>query len=340
MVEGGLILGAAFLITLVLTAWTRRVALRQGILDLPNERSSHSRPTPRGGGLAIVIGSSTALAGFALLHWIDPWLAAALLGGGLMIATVGFLDDRHSLPAGIRMFAHVTAAAWAMYALGGLPPIRIGSQFVSLGIWGDLAGTVAIVWILNLFNFMDGIDGIAASEAAFVTGAGGVLAFVFGQDRAVGYGAVAIAVTALAFLYWNWPPAKIFMGDIGSGYLGYIIAVFGLAAGRTSPVALLVWLTLGGVFFADATTTLFARLLRGERIHLPHRDHAYQHLAERWRDHRPVTLLVIAVNLLGLLPLAVLAFLHQELAATIAALTLLCLTAIILWMRVTIFASS
>ncbi len=333
MVEEAAILAAAFLASLALTGWVRRVALRKGILDHPNERSSHSQPTPRGGGIAIVLSSLCAIAGYSLLHLIAPALASSLIGGGGLIAIVGFLDDRRSLPASVRMFAHVGAASWAMYQAGGLPPIDIGQHALSFGIWGDAAGVLAIVWVLNLFNFMDGIDGIAASEAVFVTTAGGVLAIVFEQNWAVGYSAFAIGAATLAFLRWNWPPAKIFMGDVGSSYLGYSIAVIALAAGRTSPVALLVWLILGGAFFADATITLFVRFTRGERIYLPHRDHLYQGLAMRWRGHRPVTLLVCAVNLFGLLPAAVLAFAYQKLAAAIAAASLACLSLLIWWAR-------
>jgi Fuc2NAc and GlcNAc transferase len=333
LIELAAILAAAFAATLVLTAWTRRVVLGLGVLDLPNERSLHSRPTPRGGGLAVVGTSVFTIAVFAFRHWVDYALAAALIGGGLLIAATGFLDDRRSLPAGIRILAHVAAAAWAIYMIGGLPPLRIGGLVVSLGIWGDVAGFAAIVWVLNLFNFMDGIDGIAASEAVFVAGAGGALVIVFGHDLAVGYCAFVIAATALAFLCWNWPPAKIFMGDVGSGYLGYVIAVLALAAGRASPVASIAWLILGGVFFADATTTLFVRVVRGERIYLPHRDHAYQRLAVRWGGHRSVTLLVCAVNLFALLPLAVLAFIHGALAAVLAVAVLMCLSAVVLWIR-------
>lgn len=333
MVEVGLALVAVFLATLVLTAWMRYIALRRGYLDHPNARSSHSEPTPRGGGLAIAISASVAIAGFYYWHYVDAPLAAALIGGGLFIAAIGLRDDRHSLSTGIRLLAHLAAAAWAVYILGGVPSIRVGGLIVSLGIWGDMAGIIAIVWVLNLFNFMDGIDGIAASEAAFVTGIGGVLAIAFEQNYAVGFSAFAITAATLAFLWWNWSPAKIFMGDVGSGYLGYSIAVIGLAAGRASPIALLVWIILGGVFFTDATITLLLRFVRGERIYLAHRDHAYQHLAARWGSHCRVTLLVCAVNLLALFPVAWLACVHQELAATLAAVTLLFLSVIVLMLR-------
>lgn len=334
MVEMGAVFVGVFLVSLALTAWMLRIAVRRGILDHPNERSSHSRPTPRGGGLAIVIGSAGAIAWFAAGHWIDPALATALLGGGVPIAAIGFLDDRYSLPVGIRIFAHAAAALWAVRLLGGLPPIQIGSHAVALGIWGDGAAIVAIIWVLNLFNFMDGIDGIAASEAVFVSGAGGILAIVFWQDVAVGYGALAIAMAALGLLWWNWPPAKIFMGDVGSCYLGYTIAVLGLAAARNSPVAVFVWLLLGSVFFLDATITLLLRLVRRQRIYMPHRDHVYQLLALHWRSHRAVTLLMCAVNLVVLLPIAVIASVNQHWAALITVLTLLFLSAFLLGLRI------
>ena len=250
-----------------------------------------------------------------------------------MIATAGYFDDRRPLPAGMRFFAHIGAAAWAMYMLGGLPPLRFGGHLLALGIWGDAIGLVAIVWVLNLFNFMDGIDGIAASEAVFVAGAGGTLAIIYFKDFSVGCGGLAIAVAALAFLAWNWPPAKIFMGDVGSGYLGFCIAVLALAVGRSSPVGSFVWLILGSFFFADATTTLFIRLARGERLYLPHRDHMYQRLARRCRAHGPVTLLVCAVNLCVLLPGALYALAMPNFAAALCGATLVILSAALLWMR-------
>jgi Fuc2NAc and GlcNAc transferase len=324
---------ATLLAALALTSWTRRTALRRGLLDRPNERSSHSQPTPRGGGLAIVIGNSLAVGAFALLGFVDGALASVLIGGGLLVAAVGFLDDRRSLPPGARFLAHVGAAVLAVRLLGGMPAVRFAGHVQAFGAWGDAAAVVAVVWVLNLFNFMDGIDGIAASEAVFITAAGGALALGCAGDPAAGWAAFALCAATLGFLRWNWPPAKIFMGDVGSAYLGYAIAVIGLAAGRGAPSAVPVWLALGGLFFADATITLFARLARGERIHLPHRDHGYQRLAVRWGAHRPVTLLFMAANLVLMLPAAVAACLRPELAAGLAGTTLVASAAIVMWMR-------
>jgi Fuc2NAc and GlcNAc transferase len=163
------------------------------------------------------------------------------------------------------------------------------------------------VWALNLFNFMDGIDGIAASEAIFVALAGTLLTSSFAPGSGVGFAALLFAAACGGFLLWNWPPASIFLGDVGSGYMGYVIVVLALSANRDNPVALWVWLILGGVFFVDATVTLVGRLLRGERVYQAHRSHAYQWLARRWESHGKVSTAVLVLNVVWLLPWAMLA---------------------------------
>jgi Fuc2NAc and GlcNAc transferase len=283
-----------------------------GVLDLPNARSSHNAPTPRGGGIAIVVTFIVTSCAFALFGLIASDLFWALTGGGLGVAIVGYLDDRKPLPARVRLAIHLTGAAWAVYELGGLPPIQWGSAAVHLGLWGDVLAVFAIAWILNFFNFMDGIDGIAGSEAVFVAAFGAGLCWMAGVDSAVSYASLTLAAASLGFLLWNWPPAKIFMGDVGSGYLGYILGVLALAAGRQSPAILWAWLILGGVFFVDATVTLVRRLLRGDRVYEAHRSHGYQWLARRLRSHKSVTMTVTAINLLWLLPCASFAALHPR----------------------------
>ena len=299
----------------LLTDLLRRYAQRSGLIDHPNARSSHSQPTPRGGGLAIV---ATSLFGMTFLfaaHLITLQTFVALAGGGIAVAVVGFADDRHTLPARIRFAVHVGAALWCLGWLGGLPPLGFAGEGPRLGWIGYVLGTLAIVWVLNLFNFMDGIDGIAASEAVFITGAGAVLSWSAAPIAACA--AAVVAAASAGFLFLNWPPAKIFMGDVGSGYLGYIIVGLAIAAGHESPPALWVWLILGGVFFVDATVTLARRSLRGDKVHEAHRSHAYQWLARRWRAHSPVTWSVVAINTLWLLPAARLAQLHPTAAGWI-----------------------
>jgi Fuc2NAc and GlcNAc transferase len=305
-----LLAGLSLAVSMALTLAVRRFAIAHGLLDVPNERSSHVIPTPRGGGVAIVL---TSVAGFVLLaalHKLDFSLFAALMGG-LGVAAIGFRDDRRALPAAVRLGAHLAAALWALAWLGGLPPLQIGHQVVTLGLFGNILGALSIVWVLNLFNFMDGIDGLAASEAVFIVWSGAILA---GATNGPAAAAIIFGASCLGFLRWNWPPAKIFLGDVGSGFAGYVIAVLALGVARRDPVGLWTWLILGGVFFVDATLTLVRRLLRWERIYEAHRTHAYQWLARRWNSHGRVTSTVLAVNILGLFPCAMLAHSFPEYA--------------------------
>jgi Fuc2NAc and GlcNAc transferase len=305
-IEVSVLAALALAASTVLTLAVRRFALSRGLLDVPNERSSHVVPTPRGGGVAIALTATTGFALLAALHGLDFDLFAAL-AGGVGVAAVGFLDDRRALPATGRLAAHLAAALWALAWLGGLPPLRIGDQLVVLGGLGTVIGALGIVWVLNLFNFMDGIDGLAASEATFIAWTGAALT----SAGSVGNGAAAAAAifgaSCLGFLRWNWPPARIFMGDVGSGFAGYVIAVLALGTARQNTIGLWTWLILGGAFFVDATVTLVRRLLRGERVYEAHRSHAYQWLARRWGSHGAVTVAVLTVNMLWLLPCAVLA---------------------------------
>jgi Fuc2NAc and GlcNAc transferase len=321
---------AAALLAAAVTGWVRRQALQRQWLDVPNERSSHHTPTPRGGGLGIVIASVLGFATLWITGAVDAGLCIALVGGGLMVAWIGFRDDRAPVGPGARLAVHMAAAGWALAWLGGVPPIQFGATTVEFGVSGYLLGALAIGWVLNLFNFMDGIDGIAASEAAFMALAGALLA---GGSSALGVPAAGMVFGAacLGFLAWNWPPAKIFMGDVGSGFLGYVLAVLALAAMWESPVALFAWLALGGVFFVDASVTLVRRLLRGERVHQAHRSHAYQWLARRWGAHLPVTLSVLSVNFLVLLPVAGFCMAYPERAASalVAALAALAVVALL-----------
>lgn len=290
-------------VSFVLTFLMRRVSLSRGLMDVPNERSSHVAPTPRGGGVAIVL---TSLAAFGIL-WVfrllDLPLFAALTGGGLAVALVGLIDDRRPLSARTRLVVHSAAALWALLWLvgtAGLHDARVGT---AAELAGFLLAVTVVVWVLNLYNFMDGIDGIAAAEAVFVSWAGAFLLLAAGSSG-LALAALAFGASCCGFLFWNWPPAKIFMGDVGSGYIGYTIAVLVLGVARDDPGLWSGWVILNGVFVIDATVTLTRRLFRGDRVFSAHRSHAYQWLSRGWNSHKWVTLLVSAINLLWLLPWA------------------------------------
>ena len=313
-----LISGLVLALSASLTWAVRGFCWRHGLLDVPNERSSHVVATARGGGLSIVIAATCGLLALRLLHAIGTDLLLALIGGGSAVAIVGLVDDQSRLSGGIRLSVHVAAALWALICLGGLPPLAFGGQVVNLGWAGQGLAVLGIVWSLNLLNFMDGIDGIAASEALFIICSGVLLTLIHGPSTELPAVGLAFGAACLGFLLWNWPPATIFMGDVGSGYLGYVISVLAIAATRDSPAAIWIWLTLGGVFFVDATVTLVRRAIRRERLDEAHRCHAYQRLARLWGSHRRVTVTVIVTNLVWLLPCAWLAALHPGAAMWVA----------------------
>jgi len=298
---------AAFVASYAMTAWLLHYSRISQLIDRPNARSSHSTPTPRGGGLSMVAVTTCGAVILYAAGWLALPLATVLVLGGLSVAAVGFWDDVRSAPVAVRMTVHLCAAVLAVYCLGSASIVRTGDTLVDLGGIGPVLKVLAIVWVLNLFNFMDGIDGIAASEAACVLfSAAGLAVFVAQGSPAEVAPGLVVGAACLGFLKWNWPPASIFMGDIGSGYLGYVIAVIAIHSTQTSAINPYTWLILGGVFFVDATLTLSRRLFRGERVYQAHRTHAYQWLARRWGSHSSVTIAVIIINLLWLLPCAAL----------------------------------
>lgn len=293
----------AGVVSALLTGLVRRYALARSLLDLPNARSSHTAPTPRGGGVAIVLATLAALpvlAAAGSLPWAALW---ALAGAGGFVALVGFLDDHGHIAARWRLLAHFAAAAWALAWLGGVPPLSLfGSEF-DLGWLGAALAAVYLVWLLNLYNFMDGIDGIASVEAIAV-GVGGALLYALTGHPGLAMAPLVLAAAAGGFLLWNFPPARIFMGDAGSGFLGIVLGVLSLQAAWQAPQLLWSWVILLGVFVVDATLTLLRRLLRGEKVYEAHRSHAYQHASRRYGRHLPVTLAVAAIDLFWLLPIA------------------------------------
>jgi len=290
----------AFLASAGLAGLVRRYALARSLLDMPNERSSHSVPTPRGGGLAIVVVVLIGLVSLAMTGWLEPRLAAALAGGGGMVAAVGWLDDRRGVPAVGRLTVHAAAAAWGVAWLGGLPELTVGTGSVHLGLAGSLLAGLAILWATNLYNFMDGIDGLAAAEAVIVGLVGALL--LSRREPSLALVAILILAAAAGFLLWNWPPARLFMGDVGSGFLGFLFGGLALASENARALPALVWLVLLGPFFVDATVTLIRRMVRGERWLTAHRSHAYQRFVQAGWSHGRVTGVVIGLSAaLGLL---------------------------------------
>ncbi|PPR21808.1 MAG: putative undecaprenyl-phosphate N-acetylglucosaminyl 1-phosphate transferase [Alphaproteobacteria bacterium MarineAlpha10_Bin2] len=289
---GGLAAGAA---SWLATAGVLRLLRQRGVLDIPNERSSHAAPTPRGGGIAVI--------GVLLAAWLAFWLSGAaiaathefwiILAAGAALALISWFDDvRGGLPAIVRLGAQAIAVGAGLFALpeggvfqGALPPVL------------DLALSGLIwLWFVNLFNFMDGIDGIAGSQATSAGLGLFALAVIFPAAAWLGAYALALAAVALGFLAWNWQPARIFLGDVGSVPLGYAIGwlLLSLASFGLWQAALLLVL----YFVADASFTLVRRLARGEPIWRAHKQHYYQFAVAAGRSHGHVVVAVTAVNLL------------------------------------------
>lgn len=293
----------AFVSSLILTGFVRRYALSRNILDVPGPRASHSVPTPRGGGMGFV---AVFLGGLFMFRYLYPelsdiWMA---LSGGVVVAIFGWWDDCRNLTVRVRLVVHAVAALWVLCQLGGFSQLDLGIIVINLGILGSLLAWLAIVWCINLYNFMDGIDGLAAGEALMVGGFAGAFALIKGAlPLAMACWLLAAAVGG--FLVWNWPPAKIFMGDVGSSFLGFIMATLAVGFERKGVFPALLWLILLAVFIVDATATLCLRIVQGKKWYEPHREHAYQMAVRTGYSHGQVTTTVMIIDvLLGIVGLA------------------------------------
>ena len=280
----------------------RRHAVRLGLIQTPNARSSHSIPTPGGGGVGIVLGGSIAVLYAAVA---TPWPTLALLLIALCVAAIGFYDDRRPLPARFRFSAQIVLTALGIALVVPLDAVAANAGLPVPGWLLGAMGVVATVYWINLFNFMDGIDGIAGSQAIFMA----VGALVLSATHVELGGGLLImllglAAATLGFVVLNWPPAKIFMGDAGSTYLGFMLAMLALLSVAAGWLTLAQWAILGALFVTDASVTLLRRLLLREKVFEAHRRHAYQVLSRRWGGHRRVTLSFIGINVIWLLPLA------------------------------------
>lgn len=305
MIVEALIAPFTFLVSVFTVRYVRRWALQRQVLDLPNTRSSHILPTPRGGGLAIVF---TTLMGL-LVYMIVSRDSASLLSlgyviGALAIAIVSWIDDLHSLPNRVRFMVHFLAAIIAIAAVGYWREVTLpltGSIYL-----GWLGLPLTVIWIIgltNAYNFMDGIDGIAGSQAV-VGGIGwSLLGWLSGQPMVIILG-LLVASSSLGFLVFNWPPATIFMGDVGSAYLGYTFALLPLLSGSGhlawSGAALSGFLLLWP-FITDTALTFLRRLVHGERVFEAHRSHMYQHLVIAGHSHRTVTILYAGLSCIGVI---------------------------------------
>jgi len=278
-----------FLLSVIFTYLIKNYAIKKSLVDIPNDRSSHTTPTPHGGGVAIAI---TWFIGNSYLYFIndiDSSLYFALMVG-IIISSVSYLDDLFELSAKLRLLVQSFVAFLGLYFLGGLGSVEFGIFSFENQVFTNFFAFFMIVWFINLYNFLDGIDGYAGSEAIFLALAG----FILFNDSLF----LVLIFSVLGFLVWNWHKAKIFMGDVGSTLLGYNVAIFTIYYANQEPMNLWIWIILFGVFWFDATLTLFRRYKNGEKLSQAHKKHAYQRITQSGFTHSKVVIYSIIINIL------------------------------------------
>jgi UDP-N-acetylmuramyl pentapeptide phosphotransferase/UDP-N-acetylglucosamine-1-phosphate transferase len=299
------------------TALALRYLTRRAIVDRPNERSSHKSPTPRGAGIAVIPVALVAWAGLGVVAHAAPlhWIVLAAAAG---LAVVSWLDDVRGLPPAPRFLSHIVAVTAALAALPSGWLVFQGALPLALD---RLLTGLAWVWFINLYNFMDGIDGITGVETMGLGIGAALIALIAGGMSAAGVGiaplGAALAAAAAGFMVLNWHPARIFLGDVGSVPLGFLGGwlMIALAANGHWPAALI----LPAYYWADATQTLGRRLVRLEPVWRAHREHAYQKAVAAGAAHDAVVLRIAALNAV-LIALALLAFRLPVTALVLAAI--------------------
>lgn len=277
------------LISFFLTYFIKNYMIKKSFVASVNERSSHTVPTPHGGGIAIAITWFIGLFYLYFIGQIENNLFYALLFGAV-ISIVSFFDDIYELSPKLRLIIQAIVAIGGLYFLGGFQTLTFGIFDIQNSIFTNIFAFFMIIWFINLYNFLDGINGYAGSEAVFLAVAGFIL---FGGNHFL-----VLAVAVLGFLYWNWNKAKIFMGDVGSTLLGYNVAIFTIYYANQEPTNFWIWIILFSVYWFDATLTLIRRKLNKERLSQAHKKHAYQRLTQARWSHYKVTNYSIVLNIL------------------------------------------
>jgi len=277
------------LISFLLTYFIKEYAIKKSLVAEVNERSSHTVPTPHGGGIALAITWFIGLLYLFFINEIESELFYALLVG-ILISIVSFFDDLYELSPKLRLIVQALVALGGLYFLGGFDTLTFSVFDISNSIFTNVFAFFMIIWFINLTNFIDGINGYVGSEFVFLSIAGFL---IFGDNLFV-----VLGVSVLGFLFWNWNKAKIFMGDVGSTLLGYNIAIFTIYYSNYESTNFWIWIVLFSLFWFDATLTLIRRKLNGEKLSQAHKKHAYQRLTQAGWSHYKVTNYSIGINII------------------------------------------
>lgn len=330
-----LVIAAIFLLSWVGTEIFRRFSLRRSLLDIPNERSSHTAPVPRGGGILVVV-LSLAVYAFMAIFGHAP-LSLGYFIGAALVAAISLADDLISIPFLIRLFVHILAGTLVIYDSGSFTSLHLpmSAAELSFGLIGPAITLVWLVWMINSYNFMDGIDGIAGIQAIVAAGGWMTIAY-FLELQGLMIFCAAIAASVAGFLVHNWSPARIFMGDVGSAFLGFTFGSLPLLVARGSRLAS-GWLFATAIiilwpFIFDTAYTLLRRIARRERLWEAHKGHLYQRLVATGYSHRTVSVFygasALVLTTLAVVTLLYAGYLELLLVLLTATLTATLLTAV------------
>ena len=285
-----------------ITGWIYNHSILKSIFDYPNLRSLHSKPTPYGGGLSISILALVSVLFLWQVNILSMDVALAILVGGSLVTIIGWIDDRLNCSRSIRIFFYLLASIWAVFWL-----LKADSMFLIDHIPLAIGLIAGLFWIINLYNFMDGSDGIVAVQTICT---GFMVAILFLDMHEVGLAMFTFVVVAssVGFLIWNWPPARIFMGDVGSCMLGFMYGALVVESYLNNTLPLSVWLILLSVFICDTSLTLMMRVISGDKWYLAHKQHGYQRFIQMGNSHRKVNIYILIINLLILYPLSYLVY--------------------------------
>lgn len=304
----------SFLLSVLLTIYYRRLALRFRILDIPNERSSHKQPIPRGAGITFFISFNLILALLIQQDILTMKYTFPVFLGGPVIMLLGYWDDLSSIPAAVRLTVHLFVSLFIFILISSGFSKEVEISFLPAWPWLTTAFCILfIAWFINLYNFMDGCDGLATSVGMVGSGLISLLSYLSGhEDLAIIY--LILAYSLAGFLVFNWHPAKVFMGDAGAYFLGYVFGALALVSKMYYDSSLYIHLIVFGLFVVDATWTLARRAWRGERVFNAHRQHAFQKLIKMGWGHARVTSLYVLITVLWLFPMAALCMNYSTLS--------------------------
>jgi glycosyltransferase WbpL len=299
------------IVSAILTGFIRQISINRKFYDIPNERSSHDTPTPKGGGIPIVFIFLMTILCLFYYKMIEQDLFMSMLIGTSIVSVIGFLDDYKNLPIVIRAISYVIATVFSLYILGGLSSVSINNHFINLGDIGLFLSILLIVWFINLYNFMDGTDGFAAIQTICVSLFCGLIFYAL-SNKSLGIILLFLAFSSAGFLYWNWAPAKIFMGDVGSCAIGFIFGLLSIYSEKEGSISIWIWLIVLAPFIGDATFTLLRRIFNKEKWYKAHNSHAYQKLHQSGLSHGKLAILLLIFNVILIWPFAYIAHVYKN----------------------------